>query len=100
MTIQRETPTIFDESAYLGPEFQAFRQRTWPRPADEVARIAAVKASLDPITVDVVEGGLESAIEEGEAVVERTSRAAGGRGRRGGRAARAGGGGDGGARGA
>ena len=67
-------PRIFDESIYVEPEYQPFRQQSWPRPDRDWTRIDSDKKRLDPITVDVVEGALEAAIVEGEAAVERTSR--------------------------
>jgi N-methylhydantoinase B len=67
-------PTIFDESIYQPPAFQPWRIQSWPRPEADWARIERDKQTLDPITVDVVEGALEAAVAEGEAAVERTSR--------------------------
>ena len=64
----------FDEEAYAPPAFEPFRTQEWPVDADQRARIARAKARLDPITIDVVEGALESAIDEAEAGVERTAR--------------------------
>jgi N-methylhydantoinase B len=74
MAIETAPSVLFDEEIYQPPVYQQFRVRTWPRPAEETERIDGIKATLDPITVDVVEGGLEAAVDEGEAVVERTSR--------------------------
>jgi N-methylhydantoinase B len=65
---------IFDEGRYVEPEYAPWREQTWPRPDEDWARIERDKATLDPITLDVVEGTLEAAIVEGEAAVERTSR--------------------------
>ena len=65
---------LFDESAYAPPAFLPFREATWPRPAEEWERIERDKLRLDPITLDVVEGALESAIAEAEAAVERSAR--------------------------
>ncbi|MCY4086948.1 MAG: hydantoinase B/oxoprolinase family protein [Actinomycetia bacterium] len=63
-----------DESAYAPPAFEPFRTQEWPRAGGELERIARARERLDPITVDVVEGALESAIAEAEAGVERTAR--------------------------
>ena len=67
-------PELFDESVYREPEYAVWRRQSWPRPPEDWERIERDKATLDPITVDVVEGALEAAITEGEAAVERTSR--------------------------
>lgn len=70
-----ETVEIFDESHYRDSgEFGAFRFRTWPRSEEEWELIEANKAKLDPILLEVIEGGLEAAIREAEAAVERTAR--------------------------
>jgi N-methylhydantoinase B len=74
VAIDTQQPTIYDESVYETPEFWPFRFKTWPRPDADWERIERNKAQLDPITIDVVEGALESAIEEAEAAVERTAR--------------------------
>lgn len=42
-------------------------------PAD-TARIEKLRAGLDPILVDIVDGGIEAAVMEAEAAVERTAR--------------------------
>lgn len=63
-----------DDPRYQPPAFEPFRARDWPRPAEDWERIARDQTKLDPITLDVVEYGLEAAIEEGEATVERTGR--------------------------
>ena len=39
-----------------------------------LARIAAARKDLDPILVDIVDGGIEAAVMEAEAAVERTAR--------------------------
>ncbi len=63
-----------DAGRYAPPAFEPFRTRSWPRPAQDWSRIDADRAQLDPITVDVVEGALDAAIDEAEAGVERTAR--------------------------
>jgi N-methylhydantoinase B len=66
---------IFDEAEYQDPDrFGQFRVRSWPRSEKEWERIEADKAKLDPILLEVIEGGLEAAIREAEAAVERTAR--------------------------
>ncbi|NNL86155.1 MAG: hypothetical protein HKP27_10905, partial [Myxococcales bacterium] len=42
-------------------------------PAD-VERIQKMRTGLDPILVDIVDGGIEAAVMEAEAAVERTAR--------------------------
>ena len=44
-----------------------------PDPAD-VERVRKTRADLDPILVDIVDGGIEAAVMESEAAVERTAR--------------------------
>ena len=65
---------IFDESEYEQPPFGPFRIRSWPRPDEEWERIEAAKQRIDPILLEVIEGGLEASIREAEAAVERTAR--------------------------
>src|SRR5579862_6203260 len=69
-----ETSVVFDEGMYLTPAFEPFRFQEFPRTREELERIATTKELIDTITLDVVEGGLEAAIDEGEAAVERTAR--------------------------
>jgi len=63
-----------DEDYFLTPEFAPFRTMSFPRSADDWRRIDAAKSSIDPITLDVIEGALEAAISEAEAAVERSAR--------------------------
>lgn len=70
----RSQGELFDESEYHTGAFDPFRLRAWPRPAEDWERIEAAKAKLDPILLEVIEGGLEAAIREAEAAVERTAR--------------------------
>ena len=65
---------FFDEAAYAPPAFEPFRTQTWSRSAAEWDRVERARVLLDPITIDVVEGALDSAIDEAEAGVERTAR--------------------------
>ena len=71
---ETETPALFDESVYLTDAFEPFRTQEFPRPPEEWTRIERDKKRLDSITLDVVEGALEAAIDEAEAAVERTAR--------------------------
>ena len=73
-TTSETEPIIFDESEYAPPAFEPFRFQEWPRPDADWERVERDKAKIDPVTLDVIEGALESAIEEGEAAVERTGR--------------------------
>lgn len=71
------TPTAkvhFDEAMYAPPEFAPFRFAEFPRSEAEWERVRVLMDTIDPITLDVVEGAFEAAIDEGEAAVERTSR--------------------------
>ena len=65
---------VFDESVYQPPDFVPFRPRTWPLTDADRERIERTKAELDPVTLDVIEGALESAVDEAEAAIERTAR--------------------------
>ena len=73
-TTSETEPIIFDELEYAPPAFEPFRFQEWPRPDADWERVERDKAKIDPVTLDVIEGALESAIEEGEAAVERTGR--------------------------
>jgi N-methylhydantoinase B len=64
-----------DESKYRPPAYDPFRKVEFDRDDDPVwPRIDKLRGELDTLTVDVVEWGLEAAIEEAEAAVERTAR--------------------------
>ena len=63
-----------DESRFFGNGFEPFRTMQFPRPEAEWEKISRVKAAIDPITLDVIEGALEAAISESEAAVERSAR--------------------------
>jgi N-methylhydantoinase B len=65
---------LYDEAAYQTPEYEPFRTMHFPRSEEDIQKIAAAKRSLDPITLDVLEGALEAAIAEAEAAVERSAR--------------------------
>ncbi|WP_179223954.1 hydantoinase B/oxoprolinase family protein [Paenibacillus tyrfis] len=72
--MSKDNAVFFDTSVYRTSQYKPFRQQEWPRSEEEWTRIERCKALVDPITLDVVEGGLEAAIEEGEAAVERAGR--------------------------
>ncbi|MDQ0219486.1 hydantoinase B/oxoprolinase family protein [Peribacillus cavernae] len=55
-------------------KYDPFRFKEWPRHDEHWPRIQERKELLDPLTVDIIEGALEWAIDEGEAVVERMAR--------------------------
>ena len=64
-----------DESKFVPPAYDPFRKVEFNRDGDPVwPRIDSRRRELDTLTVDVIEWGLEAAIEEAEAAVERTAR--------------------------
>ena len=64
-----------DESKFVPPAYDPFRKVVFDRNDDPIwPRIDERRRSLDTLTVDVIEWGLEAAIEEAEAAVERTAR--------------------------
>lgn len=65
---------LVDETKYRPPEYEPFRFRAFPRDDPAWERIKQLKDELDVLTVDVIEWGIEAAIEEAEAAVERTAR--------------------------
>lgn len=65
---------LIDATKYTAPEYLPFRAVTFPRDDADWPRIESLKGELDVLTVDIIEWALESAIEESEAAVERTSR--------------------------
>lgn len=64
----------FDEAQFLNDDFAPFRTMSFQREAEDWKRIEKAKKSIDPITLDVIEGALEAAISEAEAAVERSAR--------------------------
>jgi N-methylhydantoinase B len=73
-TVEQEIVYI-DESKYQPPDYDPFRKVVFDREGDPVwPRIQELSKKLDTLTADVVEWGLEAAIEEAEAAVERTAR--------------------------
>src|SRR5690606_5213880 len=55
-------------------DYAPFRYGQVERDAAQRARIDALRGTLDPILVDIVDGGIEAAVMEAEAAVERTAR--------------------------
>lgn len=55
-------------------KYDPFRFKEWPRNDEHWPRIQERKKHLDSLTIDIIEGALEWAINEGEAVVERMAR--------------------------
>ena len=54
-------------------DYAPFRYGQVARDPDAISRIDALRKDLDPILVDIVDGGIEAAIMEAEAAVERTA---------------------------
>jgi len=61
-----------EETAFR--DYAPFRYGRVERDATYHAHIAARQATLDPILIDIVDGGIEAAVMEAEAAVERTAR--------------------------
>jgi N-methylhydantoinase B len=55
-------------------QFEPMRLKSWPRDDAAWERVQKLKPTLDSLTVDVIGGALQWAVEEGEAVVERMAR--------------------------
>ena len=55
-------------------DYAPFRYGKVEQDPTVAARVAALRSDLDPILVDIVDGGIEAAIMEAEAAVERTAR--------------------------
>lgn len=62
------------DEAIAFKDYADFRYGKVPQDPAAVTRIAAQRLSLDPILVDIVDGGIEAAVMEAEAAVERTAR--------------------------
>lgn len=62
-----------DEARAFG-DYARFRFGEVEPDPTTVARVGALRKTLDPILVDIVDGGIEAAIMEAEAAVERTAR--------------------------
>ena len=74
MAVEETQRFHVDESKYQPPDYKPFRIREFPRDDADWKRVQAMKTGLDVLTVDVIEWGIEAAIEEAEAAVERTAR--------------------------
>lgn len=61
-----------EETAFR--DYADFRYGKVEQDVHAMARIAAHRKGLDPILVDIVDGGIEAAVMEAEAAVERTAR--------------------------
>ncbi len=61
-----------EETAFR--DYAPFRYGKVDRDPAYRARINAIRENLDPILVDIVDGGIEAAVMEAEAAVERTAR--------------------------
>lgn len=75
------TPKHFPQSYYdkaneeeAFKDYAQFRYGIVPRDAAHDAHLSALRRELDPILVDIVDGGIEAAVVEAEAAVERTAR--------------------------
>ena len=55
-------------------DYAPFRYGKVEQDPTVAARVEALRKDLDPILVDIVDGGIEAAIMEAEAAVERTAR--------------------------
>ncbi len=55
-------------------DYADFRYGRVPQDPATQKRIAALREGIDPILVDIVDGGIEAAVMEAEAAVERTAR--------------------------
>lgn len=55
-------------------DYAPFRYGLVEQDVTYVNRISAIRKTLDPILVDIVDGGIEAAVMEAEAAVERTAR--------------------------
>lgn len=75
-THANQPPSYFekaDEAAAFA-DYAPFRYGQVEQLAEQQARVHAARAGLDPILVDIVDGGIEAAVMEAEAAVERTAR--------------------------
>src|SRR5690606_27289385 len=72
---QEITHFTIDMSQYEDREkYEPMRMKSWPGNDEAWERIQKLKTQLDSLTIDVIGGALQWAIDEGEAVVERMSR--------------------------
>jgi N-methylhydantoinase B len=73
-TLPNRRNGLIDESVYLDGSYAPMRKVQFPRSDERWPIVTALKETLDVITLDVIEWGLEAAIDEAEAAVERTAR--------------------------
>lgn len=74
MTTEAE-PFVIDLKPYEDrSRYEPMRMQEWPRDDEAWPRIQELRTNLDSLTVDVIGGALEWAVEEGEAIVERMAR--------------------------
>ena len=73
---QQFSHTYYDKAdeAVAFQDYAPFRYGRVAQDPDAISRIHALRKNLDPILVDIVDGGIEAAIMEAEAAVERTAR--------------------------
>jgi N-methylhydantoinase B len=72
---QEMTHFTIDMTPYEDREkYEPMRMKSWPRDDEAWDRIQKLKPTIDSMTIDVIGGALQWAIDEGEAVVERMSR--------------------------
>ncbi len=76
MASQQFSPTYYAkrDEAEAFKDYAPFRYGTVEPAPETVARTTALRKTLDPILVDIVDGGIEAAVMEAEAAVERTAR--------------------------
>lgn len=76
MVTQTFSPTYYakHDEALAFKDYAPFRYGKVEPAAETVARTNALRKTLDPILVDIVDGGIEAAVMEAEAAVERTAR--------------------------
>ncbi len=76
MTEKEFSPSYYEkeneEAAFA--DYAPFRYGTVEPTSADVERIRKARVDLDPILVDIVDGGIEAAVMEAEAAVERTAR--------------------------
>ena len=75
-THANQPPSYFEKAdeAVAFQDYALFRYGQVEQVAEQQARVRAARGGLDPILVDIVDGGIEAAVMEAEAAVERTAR--------------------------
>jgi N-methylhydantoinase B len=76
MTGKEFSPSYYEkeDEAVAFADYAQFRYGTVAADPADVERIRQSRVGLDPILVDIVDGGIEAAVMEAEAAVERTAR--------------------------